>query len=104
MSEDTTEWDIVDTSKCCVCGVAFPYIDQVNKIEEAEGEACYLCAEEVCQSCIDHDHDAARAIGDYDLEREVICKSCCAYEVKRREEKDQAEEDDSIAAAEDHPS
>ena len=55
-----------------------------------------------CLECIDH--DAPHAIGNDELEGETVCKSCCEKQVKLRDGKDQDDEDDSIAEAEDHPS
>ena len=101
LEQSGTKWDGYDNAdKCCVCSDKFPRIDRHHR-DKDEGEQCYYCQDIVCENCIDH--DAAHAIGEYKLEIETICKSCCAYEVKLRADKEQAEEDDAIAAFEDHP-
>jgi hypothetical protein len=99
LKQSGTKWDGYDNAdKCCVCSDKFPRVDSYHR-DKDEGEQCYYCQDIVCRDCIEH--DAAHIIGEYKLEIETICKSCCAYEVVVRVAKEQAEEDDSIARAED---
>ena len=99
LKQSGTKWDGYDNAdKCCVCSDKFPRVDWYHR-DKDEGEQCYYCQDIVCRDCIEH--DAAHIIGEYKLEIETICKSCCAYEVVVRVAKEQAEEDDSIARAED---
>ena len=99
LKQSGTKWDGYDNAdKCCVCSDKFPRVDSYHR-DKDEGEQCYCCQDIVCRDCIEH--DAAHIIGEYKLETETICKSCCAYKVVVRVAKEQAEEDDSIARAED---
>ena len=88
---------------CCVCNKSLPQMHwpQPNTGTD-HGEECYFCDMPTCLECIDH--DAPHAIGNDELEGETVCKSCCEKQVKLRDDKDQDDEDDSIAEAEDHPS
>ena len=98
LKQSKTKWDGYDNAdKCCVCSDKFPRVDSYHR-DKDEGEQCYYCQDIVCRDCIEH--DAAHIIGEYKLEIETICKSCCAYKVVERAAKEQAEEDDSIARAE----
>ena len=98
LKQSGTKWDGYDNAdKCCVCSDKFPRVDSYHR-DKDEGEQCYYCQDIVCRDCIEH--DAAHIIGEYKLETETICKSCCAYKVVVRVAKEQAEEDDSIARAE----
>ena len=47
-----------------------------------EGEQCYYCGEIVCRNCTDF--DAPHAIGNYELESETVCKTCCEHESNSR--------------------
>lgn len=100
-AEERSEGDTENPNNCGVCNVAFPFTDCVNEHEEDKGVQCYYCSNMICQSCIDS--DAAHAIGEYDLEVETVCKTCCERQVKLRNDREQAAEDSSIEAAEDHP-
>jgi len=98
----SSDWDNSDdANNCCVCDAMFSDECRDNLEQMGDGEKCYYCSGRVCPDCIDH--DAPHAIGRYELEAETVCKSCCKHEVKLRADKEQAEEDESIAAFEDHP-
>lgn len=98
----SSDWDNSDdANNCCVCSTRFNDRCLDNYEKMGDGEECYYCSGRVCPDCIAH--DAPHAIGIYELEEETVCESCCKHQVKLRADKEQAEEDDSIAAFEDHP-
>lgn len=96
VEDKKSKWEGIENSeKCCVCKETFPCTEEPASSLD-EGEQCYYCEEIVCRNCIDF--DAAHAIGNYELESETVCKTCCEHESNSRDKSEHKAQKDLAKA------